>query len=71
MKKAFEEDPLAPRPNLDFSKGVRGKHAAEFKRGSVLVLLEPDLTESFPDSESVNTALRSVLQTKLKTGAKS
>ncbi len=61
MKKTFEEDPLAPRPNLDFSKGIRGRYAAEYKRGSILVLLEPDLTASFPDSESVNAALRSVI----------
>jgi len=61
MKKASEPDPLAERPNLDFSKGVRGKHAAQFREGCVLVMLEPDLYAQFPDSESVNRVLRAAV----------
>jgi hypothetical protein len=37
---------------------VRGKYAERFKQGSNLVLIDPDLHELFPDSESVNRALR-------------
>ena len=55
-----ELDPLAPRPNLDFSKGVRGKHMERVREGTNLVLIAPDLVEAFPDSESVNEALRSL-----------
>jgi hypothetical protein len=58
MKKSPELDPLAPRPNLDFSKGVRGKHLERVREGTNLVLVAPDLVEAFPDSESVNEALR-------------
>lgn len=60
MKKAVEPDPLAPRPNLDFSKGVRGKYSNLMKQGTNIVLIAPDLLDTFPDSESVNEALRSL-----------
>ena len=60
MKKAAEPDPLAPRPNLDFSKGVRGKYFNRMKQGTNVVLIAPDLLDTFPDSESVNDALRSL-----------
>jgi hypothetical protein len=62
MSKAKQLDPLAPRPNLDFSKGVRGKYYDRLlKEGSNVVLLDPDLLDSFPDSPSVNRALRAFL----------
>ena len=58
MKKSPELDPLAPRPTLDFSKGVRGKHHTRMQQGTNVVLIAPDLLDTFPDSESVNEALR-------------
>jgi hypothetical protein len=60
MRKPEELDPLAPRPNLNFSKGVRGKHYDRMQRGTNIVLIAPDLLDIFPDSESVNEALRSL-----------
>jgi hypothetical protein len=57
MSKAKE---LAPRPNLDFSKGVRGKHYDSMRKGTNVVIIAPDLLDTFPDSESVNEALRSL-----------
>ena len=42
----------------DFEGGERGKFAAEYARGTNVILLEPDLMDVFPDSESVNAALR-------------
>jgi hypothetical protein len=60
MKKSSEPDPLAPRPNLDFRQGVRGKHTKRMQQGTNLVLIEPDLLDAFPDSASVNQALRSL-----------
>ena len=54
-----EKDEL--RPDYDFSAGVRGKYATRYSAGTNLVLLEPDVAERFPDSESVNRALRSLL----------
>jgi hypothetical protein len=46
------------RAEYDFSQGVRGKYLDRYKKGSVLVTLEPDVAEVFPDSTSVNQALR-------------
>ena len=46
------------RPEYDFSTGVRGKHYEAYRAGTNVVLLEPDLMEAFPDSASVNQALR-------------
>jgi len=48
--------------------GVQGKYAARFREGTNLVLLAPDVADAFPTAESVNEALRLVLQlTKLRT----
>jgi hypothetical protein len=54
-----EADPLEPRP-LDLSKAVRGKYYDRIQEGTNIVLLAPDLMDTFPDSESVNEALRSL-----------
>jgi hypothetical protein len=67
MKKESELDPLAPRPNLDFSKGVRGKYAKLMNQGTNLAIIEPDLLDTFPDSESVNEALRGLKKLALQT----
>jgi hypothetical protein len=48
-------------PEYDFSHAVRNKYAERYRAGTNLVLLEPDVAERFPDSESVNRALRSLL----------
>ena len=52
-----EDEPL---PEYDFRGGVRGKYAAEFAKGTNLVLLDPDVAELFPDAASVNEALRAI-----------
>jgi len=46
----------------DFSKGVRGKYAKRYARGSNVVVLAPDVARTFADSESVNEALRSLIK---------
>lgn len=53
----IEADPLEPR-KLDLSKAVRGKYLDRMQEGTNLVLIEPDLMETFPDAEAVNQALR-------------
>jgi hypothetical protein len=61
--KTEEEDDL--RPEYDLSKlkgGVRGKYAQRYKEGTNLVLLEPDVAEAFPDDDSVNRALRLLME---------
>ena len=46
------------REEYDFSGGVRGKYYKQYQEGTNVVLLEPDVAEVFKDSESVNQALR-------------
>jgi hypothetical protein len=41
--------------------GIRGKYAARYRAGTNLVLLSPDVAEYFPDEQSVNTALRTLI----------
>ncbi|OFW19372.1 MAG: hypothetical protein A3H27_14355 [Acidobacteria bacterium RIFCSPLOWO2_02_FULL_59_13] len=53
-----ERDTL--RPEYDFSKGVRGKHAARYAAGTNVVVLEPDVAAEFPTPEDVNETLRAV-----------
>ena len=66
MKKANNrerEDDL--RPEYDLAKlkgGVRGKYARRFQQGTNLVLLSPDVARCFPDENSVNTVLRSIVR---------
>lgn len=50
------------RPEYDFSSGVRGKHHAAHKTGTNVVLLDEDVARAFPDSDSVNRALRLLLE---------
>jgi hypothetical protein len=52
------------RREYDLSKlngGVRGKYTALYRAGTNLVLLSPDVAEHFPDEQSVNKALRSLI----------
>lgn len=46
----------------DFSKGIRGKYAQRYATGSNVVVISPDVAEVFPDSESVNEALRMLIE---------
>ena len=53
------------RREYDLSKlkgGVRSKYAERYRAGTNLVLLSPDVAEHFPDEQSVNTALRTLIQ---------
>jgi len=42
----------------DFSEGVRGKYAKRYAEGTNIIVLSPDVAKFFPDSQSVNQALR-------------
>ena len=50
------------RPEYDFSRGVRGKHHTAYKTGTNVALLDADVARAFPDSDSVNRALRLLLE---------
>jgi len=46
----------------DFSKGVRGKYARRYARGSNVIVLERDVAKVFPNAEAVNSSLRSLAE---------
>ena len=48
-------------PEELIKSGVRGKHSRRFREGANVVLIAPDLHEIFPDSKSVDKALRAYL----------
>ena len=50
------------RAEYDFSKGARGKHAAQYAAGTNVVVIEPDVSIEFPTAEEVNETLRAVVQ---------
>lgn len=54
--KPDEDDEMLP--EYDLTGGVRGKYVERYRQGTNVVLLDPDVAENFPTSESVNEALR-------------
>lgn len=48
------------RPEYDFSRGVRGKHARRYASGTNVVVLDPDVAAAFPTGVEVNEALRAL-----------
>jgi hypothetical protein len=65
-KKADEKRNDDLRPEYDLSRlkgGVRGKYYRKATAGTNLVLIEPELSELFPDAASVNRALRVLADT--------
>jgi hypothetical protein len=67
MKKTSAEsldDDLRPEYDLSKLKGVvRGKYFRQATAGTNLMLIEPELAKIFGDSESVNRALRLLVDT--------
>jgi hypothetical protein len=65
MKKEINELEDELRAEYDFSKmegGVRGKYVDRYQSGTNIVLLEPDVIQAFPNSASVNEALRLLIK---------
>ena len=54
-----DEDTLRTEyPAKLIQSGERGKYAKQYREGTNVVLIDPDLHKLFPNSESVNRALR-------------
>ena len=58
------QDDLRPEYDLKtLLKGaVRGKYVRQYRSGTNLVLLEPDVSKAFTSAQAVNAALRLVIQ---------
>ncbi|HYL16040.1 MAG TPA: hypothetical protein VEV41_23605 [Terriglobales bacterium] len=66
MKRTVERRNRDMRPEYDFASmkgGIRGKHFEEYRRGTNVVVLKPDVAEAFPTEDAVNEALRGILTT--------
>lgn len=54
------------RPEYDLRQLLRGaeqgRYTERFRRGTNLVLLEPEIAAAFPDEQAVNEALRLVIE---------
>ncbi len=59
-RRKLSEDQDTMRSEYDFSKGVRGKHAARYAEGTNVVVLEADVSREFRTAEQVNETLRAV-----------
>jgi hypothetical protein len=58
MSQENKPDADEMRPEYDIRGGVRGKYYERYRQGTNVVLLEPDVAAVFHNSESVNRALR-------------
>ena len=62
MSSTDKDDDLRTEYDLTkLGKGVRGKYAKRYSEGSNVVVIDPDLTDAFPNAKAVNDALREVL----------
>ncbi len=64
----LEDDEMGD--EYDFSNGRPNPYAARMKEHGRLILLAPDLYEVFPDSDSVNEALRLLMKAGAAVGKK-
>jgi hypothetical protein len=74
MKKteASELDTLRPEySRAGLGKGVRGKFLKDYRAGTNLVLLSPEVAAVFPDDAAVNEALLSLVKVAEKAVSKS
>jgi hypothetical protein len=62
MNQTKKQEPDELRSEYDFTGGVRGKHHTAYRAGTNVVLLDADVAKAFPDSSSVNRALRLLLE---------
>ena len=64
-------DDMLPEYKFDYSKARPNRFAAQVRKGEETVTLDPDVSEVFTTSESVNTILRALIQTEPKTKGRS
>ena len=65
-----DNDDLRPEypPEL-IRSGVRGKYAKRYREKTNIVVIEPDLSEAFPNTKAVNDALRQILASRKQADA--
>jgi len=64
LNETQKHDEMQPEYNFASMKGgVRAKYYAQNRKGTNVVLLQPDVAEAFPTEEAVNEALGGILST--------
>ena len=61
-KETVENDLRPEYKREDFPALVRGKYAARLRTSSNVVVIDPEVTELFPNADAVNAALRSLAE---------
>ncbi len=46
----------------DFSQAIIGKYSQKYAEGTNVIVIDPDIARYFPDNETVNQALRSLVE---------
>jgi hypothetical protein len=62
MKMVKHEEMRKEYKREDLGHGIRGKYFEDYKRGTNIILLSPDVAAAFRDADSVNEALRGLLK---------
>jgi len=62
MKKDDVDEEMKPEyQREDLGPGMRAKYQQAYAEGTNLIILDPDVAKAFPSGESVNEALRSLM----------
>ena len=56
-----QSDDMKPEYNFDYSKAKPNRFAGRIAKDRTVVLLDPEVSKVFTDSESVNAALRALI----------
>ncbi len=56
-------DDMCPEYRFDYRKARPNRFAERIRKDPRVVILDPDISEVFPSSESVNTVLRALITT--------
>jgi len=62
MRKTKRDELRAEYRRGDLGKGVRGKYLKDYRAGTNLVRLNPEVAAVFPSDEAVNEALSSLIK---------
>jgi hypothetical protein len=58
-----KSDQLKPEYRFDYAEAKPNRFAGRIRKGSVTVLLDPDVAQFFKSAESVNAVLRALMTT--------
>ncbi|MGA1871715.1 MAG: hypothetical protein ACMUJM_24570 [bacterium] len=60
MKKIINDPDMLE--EYDFSNAIKGKYVKRYEEGTNVIVIDQDVAKFFPDHDSVNQALRSIIQ---------